>query len=485
MTNEPVNLLPKKSSKRSLIFISLFAGLFLLCALFWSVSSSFTIAGVTLHPREQGLLQTVKNFIFADEPSLKGQAEDRINILLLGMGGAGHDGPYLTDTNLILSIKPSTKEVAMISIPRDLGVTIPNQGIRKINYAGAYGEAQSPGQGGEFARQVFENTFGQSIPYYIRVDFKAFTDMIDAVGGVQVNVPTTFTDTQFPGENFSFRTVHFDAGPQTMNGETALTFARSRHGNNGEGGDFARARRQQLVILSLKQKLLSAGTYTNPLTIQQILSSLKAHVTTNLSITELTSLARMAGEFNSSPKNLVLDNSPTGFLVSTTGESGAFLLFPKTGDYTNVNTAIAGIFSSTSTPSLAVTPALIYPKPATSTPGTVVYSNFKVELQNGTWRVGLAARMRERLQEKGFSVITVGNSLKRPIEKTAIYLLNPAVSRASTKALSDQLKAPILTVLPEWLTIGYNNPETTEDESGMKYNQEADVLVILGADTKE
>jgi hypothetical protein len=193
----------------------------------------------------------------------------------------------------------------------------------------------------------------------------------------------------------------------------------------------------------------------------------------------------MASEFNSSPKNLVLDNSPAGFLVSTTGESGAFLLFPKTGDYTNVNTAIAGIFSSTSTPSLAVTPALIYPKPATSTPGTVVYSNFKVELQNGTWRVGLAARMRERLQEKGFSVITVGNSLKRPIEKTAIYLLNPAVSRVSTKALSDQLKAPVLTVLPEWLLIGYNNPETTEDESGMKYNQEADVLVILGADTKE
>jgi LCP family protein required for cell wall assembly len=278
----------------------------------------------------------------------------------------------------------------MISIPRDLGVTIPNQGVRKINYAGAYGEAQSPGQGGEFARQVFEKTFDQPIPYYIRVDFKAFTDMIDTVGGVQVNVPTTFTDTQFPGENFSFRTVRFEAGPQTMNGETALTFARSRHGNNGEGGDFARARRQQLVILSLKQKLLSAGTYTNPLTIQQILSSLKAHVTTNLSITELTSLARMASEFNSSPKNLVLDNSPAGFLVSTTGESGAFLLFPKTGDYTNVNTAIAGIFSSTSTPSLAVTPALIYPKPATSTPGTVVYSNFKVELQNGTWRVGLA-----------------------------------------------------------------------------------------------
>jgi thiamine pyrophosphate-dependent acetolactate synthase large subunit-like protein len=79
----------------------------------------------------------------------------------------------------------------------------------------------------------------------------------------------------------------------------------------------------------------------------------------------------------------------------------------------------------------------------------------------------------------------VGNSLKRPIEKTAIYLLNPAVSRVSTKALSDQLKAPVLTVLPEWLLIGYNNPETTEDESGMKYNQEADVLVILGADTKE
>lgn len=488
MHPQPVNLLPDKSPfYKKMVIICLVVGLFLFGVVIWNASRvAANNPSVTLHPKSGGIIDTVTRFFFDSDNVLEGQTNDRINILLLGIGGAGHDGPYLSDTNIILSIRPSTKDVAMISIPRDLGVKVADQGVRKINYADAYGEMLNPGKGGDFARQVFSETFKQPIPYYIRVDFKAFSEIVDAVGGIDVAVPRTFTDTQFPGPDFSYRTVHFDAGVNHLDGETALTFARSRHGNNGEGSDFARAHRQQLVLETLKHKLLSAGTYTSPATISQILSSLTSHITTNLDAGQLLYLGTFAKDIKEPIHHLVLDNSPSGYLISATGESGAFLLFPKTGDYTTINTSIDHIFETTSTIETVAAGTPIA-APAITPPATLpsLVSDAKVEVQNGTWRVGLAARVKGRLAEQGMRVIGVGNSLKRPIDKTAIYVLNLNVSPATTKALSAYFKAPVLTVLPDWLQQSYDNPSTTEEETGMKYNKDADVLIILGTDNQE
>src|SRR3989339_710610 len=189
---------------------------------------------LTLKPKNVGLFQTVKNFIFHSDNVLAGQTNNRINILLLGIGGSGHDGPYLSDTNIIVSIKPSTKEVAMISVPRDLAAEM-NGGIFKINSADAFGEAKQSGGGGEYARQIFAKTFALDIPYYIRVDFKAFEDLINTVGGVSIDVPRAFSDNLYPGPNNSYKPISFEAGVQAMSGTRALEYARSRHGNNGEG----------------------------------------------------------------------------------------------------------------------------------------------------------------------------------------------------------------------------------------------------------
>lgn len=499
MENEPINLLEAEPRvRKKVILISLITGLFLFWFILWFGGANLPgSVSVLLHPKSVGFFQTVKNFIFHTDPVLEGQTDDRINILVLGIGGAGHDGPYLSDTNIIVSLKPSTKKVSLISIPRDLGVKINDQGVRKINFADAYGELKAPGQGGDYARQVFSETFNISIPYYIRVDFKAFADMIDAVGGVPINVPRTFSDSQFPGENYSYRTIRFEAGPQTMDGQTALDFARSRHGDNGEGSDFARAHRQQLVLEALKQKLLSVGTYTDPTVVTGLLNSLSQHVATNLDLAQMMYLATLAKDITSPLKHLVLDNSPSGYLVSTTGENGAFLLFPRTGEYTNINEAIRDIFLATSSASgIAVTPArspspttppaptTVSTNPTTPTPTTALFPNAKIEIQNGTWRAGLAARIRSHLQDKGYSVIGVGNSLKRPIDKTTIYLLHLGAAPA-TKGLSAYFKAPTLTVLPDWLQEIYDNTNTPEDERGMKYNRDADILIVLGADTQE
>lgn len=435
-----------------------------------------------LKPKRWSFVQTVSSFIFPAENRLPGEGADRINILLLGMGGPGHDGPYLTDTNIIVSLKPSTHEVALVSVPRDLWVNMPRYGWRRVNNASAFGEAEAPGTGGEFARQIFAETFNLDIPYYARIDFQAFVDIVNAVGGIVVDVPKAFTDSQYPGPNHSYQTVRFEAGQQSLSGEQALIYARSRHGTGGEGSDFARSRRQMQVLNALKQKLLSVGTLTNPLTIQAVFNALTAHLTTNITGEELGELARLARLISTPPKLLVLDSSLDGYLVNATSEDGAFLLAPKHGDFTAINSAIEQIFSATTT-----TPDVKFTATAVAGGGAKepAVPPVRLEVQNGTWRAGLAARYAAKLEGQGFTVIRVGNALKRPLEATAIYVLKSSVPKAELEKLSQLFQAPSTTVLPEWLTESYDNPATTESEQGMKYNSDTEALVVLGSNIKE
>ncbi len=427
---------------------------------------------VTLKPKRIGFLQSVRNFIFSSNNIISGQQEDRINILLLGIGGSGHDGPYLSDTNIILSIKPSTNEVAMVSIPRDLAVKINNHGVRKINNADAFGEAEQAGSGGEYTRKIFQDTFNISIPYYTRVDFTAFKDLIDDVGGITIDVERSFVDTAYPGPNDSFQTVSFDAGLQQMNGDRALMFTRSRHGTNSEGSDFARAKRQQLVIAAFKKKLLSAGTYLNPITLQKIITSLSQHITTNLDFGQMMYLVSMAKDINSDQvKTLVLDDSPNGFLKSTTGEDGAYLLVPKTGNFTDINYAINNIFIATST--AAPVHATYYTDYTETKPTTTsaIIPTVKIEIQNGTWHAGLAAIKKQELEKDGLLISAVGNSAKRPISTTTIYLMHSGVSSTVIATLADKLHASATATLPEWLQSAYNASDSPSD-----------IIVILGED---
>ncbi len=494
MEREPINLLNSLNPKDAqitgrpakprrpvffwiFILISTIVGVFLIRTIARTEEAEYT---TTLEPRKLNFFETVKNFIFHPNNILIGQNEDRINILLLGVGGPGHDGPFLSDTNIIVSIKPSTREVALVSVPRDLGALVGNHGWRKINSADAFGEAERPGGGGEYARQVFENTFNLKIPYYLRVDFTAFEELINEMNGINVNVPTSFTDTTYPGPNFSYTTIHFDAGPQTMDGEHALIFARSRHGNDGEGSDFARSRRQQLILEAIKEKMLSLGSYTNPAQLKKMYDSAVSHISTNLNLAELTFLASITKDITAS-KKLVLDSSPNGYLINTTGESGAFILSPKTGNFDTINLTIQNVFSPNSVESL---PTLV--KTSSEISSTGFNQNIpKMEIENGTWIPGLAARTEKKLEDKGYQVIMVSNSLVRPIQHSVIYLLSDKVSTSSTARLSELLQAASTRTLPNWLLETYNNTSTPEDETGMKYNKDADILIILGTDTKE
>lgn len=282
------------------------------------------------------------------DAQLRGESGDRINILLLGIGGEGHDGPLLTDTIMVASIKPSTRQVALLSIPRDLAVEIPRYGVRKINSANAFGkDLNYPGGGEQLASDIVSKTLDIPIHYYARIDFAGFKEVVDALGGINIKVERGFTDSEYPTANFGYQTVGFASGAQHMSGETALTFVRSRHGTNGEGSDFARSRRQQLVLEGLRDKALSLGTIINPVKIGNVLGSLGNHTRTNLEVWEMLRLGRLAsGVSKDDIITNVLDSSvPNGFLKNVTGIDGAFLLMPKDGTFKAVQTFAKNLFT--------------------------------------------------------------------------------------------------------------------------------------------
>ncbi|MFH1291812.1 MAG: LCP family protein [bacterium] len=457
---------------------------------------------ITLQPKKTGILSSIKNFIFRQEDAMPGESKGRINILLLGVGGAGHDGPYLSDTNIIASINTETNEVAMVSVPRDLSANIEGYGWTKINHASAYGEMKKEGYGGEFARQTFEKNFGIKIPYYLSIDFKAFTEIIDAVDGIGINVEHSFVDYSYPGPNYSYQTIYFKQGPEKMGGERALTYARSRKGTNGEGSDFARAKRQQIVIAALKNKVLSADTYLNPLKIKKIIDSLSTHISTNLDFGQLMYLAGLSRKIDDKNiKTLVLSNGPDSYLKNMIGYDGAYLLVPKTGNFDQIQTAINNVFS-TSTDDLIDS--------LSATPQTdQLFPSAKIEIQNGTWRVGLAAITQRNLEDQGFAIFTVGNSYKRPVASTTLYILNTEIEQGFIDALEREMGMEATTSLPIWLstlssdeltyltnstTIPISTSSTTSstiisatttedtDIHQDKYDPQTDILIILGDD---
>lgn len=285
--------------------------------------------------RKVSILDQVRRLVGTSEKQLHGEERDRINILVLGEGGEGHDGPHLTDTILFVSIKPSTSEVGILSLPRDLWIPLPEGGQGKINAINAYAEEKKPGNGGVAAATAISSLLSQPIDYYVRVDFSAFKTLIDDVGGVTVDVERTFTDFAYPTDNNLYKKVHFEKGWQTMNGDTALEYVRSRHGNNLEGSDFARSRRQQKVIMALKDKLVSFDTLLNPSRVASVLETLQTHVITDMELWEIVKLAKELRHIDHTKiTHHVLDDNPEGPLYATTvtvSNGDAYVLLPRQG----------------------------------------------------------------------------------------------------------------------------------------------------------
>lgn len=182
----------------------------------------------------------------------------RTNILILGVDARPGEGMITrTDTIILATVDPDQPYVGMLSIPRDLYVEIPGYGENRINAAHVLGESEQEGYGIDLAAQTVEQNFGVRVHRTLRLNFDGFVAIIDAAGGVTIDVPESFTDYEYPTPDYGTMTVSFDAGVQHMSGERALQYARIRHGSS----DFVRAARQQQVIAALVRQLLHPANW--------------------------------------------------------------------------------------------------------------------------------------------------------------------------------------------------------------------------------
>lgn len=405
------------------------------------------------------LVRQITNIISPAEKYLQGEKEDRINFVLLGMGGEGHSGPYLTDTIVVASFKPSTKEAAMVSLPRDMIVPLSPGNYRKINSIYTIGQQEDNTSGGELIKEVLGNTFNMKIHYFAAVDFNGFTEIIDAIGGVDITVDRSFTDTQFPTYDYKYRKVSFEAGEQAMDGTTALRFSRSRHGNNGEGSDFARIKRQQKILLAIKDKITSFNTLINPKRITSLFSLFNQYTTTDIEPWEAVKLVHMSKDLNTEAIiHQSIDDRAGGYLSGGIAASGSYILQPVTGDFYQIELLIKNIFEIEHG----------------------ILENAKLVIQNGTDIPGLALKAVNHLNQMGYNILRYGNADTQDKIGTIIY--NYTDDKPQTKK---SLEAIFTTKTSNNIPLEYSNAIITSNWNILDDNddyEQLDFLVILGSD---
>jgi polyisoprenyl-teichoic acid--peptidoglycan teichoic acid transferase len=378
----------------------------------------------------------------SDEPGSVGwkiKHDERINILFLGYGGPGHDGPYLTDSIMLLSIRPGTREAIMISIPRDLWVKIPALpgngfmmgklnsayaiGTDHNNYPNVRSDWKTSTGGGDLAAATVSQVTGQPIDYWVGVDFKAFRDVVNALGGVRVDVPTMLDDPYFPaGESTGMMRVHFDAGWQQFDGERALEYARSRETTS----DFDRSRRQQLIMLAVRQRVFSLNAIPRMLS---LLGALQDNVRTNLRPGDMQQLADLAGKIKDQDiRRVAIDTS--NLLRSGTSSNGQYILEPLDPTYSALHRYLATALPDRST----------------------LTKQVPFQVQDGSGRYWLpygigtpASIMTSLLQAEGWEAIVAPPATKR-VTQTQILDGSGGRAAATVAWLQDYFGAVVTTV---------------------------------------
>lgn len=323
------------------------------------------------------------------------QTEGRVNVLLLGNAGGSHDGASLTDSIIVASYDTETNKATLFSIPRDLWLD--NVGA-KVNTVYQRGKKET-GDGLKYSEDKIGEIIGLPIHYGVRVDFSGFAKAIDLVEGIDVQVPKTFDDFVYPIEgkedelcdlvekeveidkaqfyslnlpqetptspgsdetkikvktlvtpadkiatessDFACRYehIHFEEGKMHMDGQTALKFVRSRHGTNGEGSDFARSRRQQLVIDAFRAKILSLETLLDPGKLFGLAQTFGSSFETDIAQDKFLNFYNLSKKLVST-ENVVLGDLGKGESLLVVGRAseygGAFVMVPKNNNWQSI-----------------------------------------------------------------------------------------------------------------------------------------------------
>jgi len=416
-----------KKSTASLLMIFLLGAGFLLGTAFLRASSIFEGGSTAL---------ALNNEI--DPSQLKGEGDGRVNVLLLGRGGVGHTAPDLTDTIIVASIDPLQKDAGLVSIPRDLYVQTPSGGSTKINsvYAFAKDGAIAQGKNKAAAEQIgleaiektVEDVTGLPVHYHAVVDFRGFERAINVVDGVDIAVKTpVYEDMVINGKPY---TLDVKKGQQHFNGQRALAYSRTRHCLYGcNRGDFDRSERQRQVIVALKDKVLTAGTFGNPVRLAQLFDTFGSHIKTNLSVDDLMRLYAIAGEIDSTKLESVgLSDPPNNFL--TTGMlDGLSVVLPTAGanNYQEIHHFLRNKFKD----------------------GFIRKEDPALLVLNGTTTPGLADVQRKVLRSYGYRVVGTGDAPSKQTTHTKLIDMRGGEKKYTKRYLELRYKTSAIDDLPK------------------------------------
>lgn len=416
--------------------------------------AAFLVSGAWLGLKGYSTLKKVFNgegqgaIAFNSEVSpedLNSEGDGRINILILGKGGEGHDGGQLADTLIIGSVDPRGKTAALLSIPRDLYVSVDGFWQMKINavYANAKARAIQEGSSQDQAESiglkkiedVVSDYFGVPIHYHVMVDFTAFSQAVDAVGGVEVEVNKALYDgTMSPP-------LRVESGTQQFDGDLALRYARSRY--TSPRGDFDRAERQRELIVGLQKKVLSLGTFSNPLRVAQLMDALSDNVVTNLSLGEAMALYDLGEQIGPDRiASLSLVDDPV--LLTTGNIGGASVVYPVAGinNYDEIKSYVRNSLRD----------------------GFINEEDASIVILNGSEKQGLASDVSDELSAYGYNITRFENAVAQ-YDTTTIYDIS-------------QQKSFTRAYLENRFNLTTNNSGIPEGE----LDYQADFVIILGSD---
>ena len=394
--------------------------------------------------------------------TLKGESTGHVNILVAGDSAddPGHDGADLTDSIMLVSIDTQNHTAFMLSIPRDLWVYIPGlnsyQKINAANNVTNFSASGYPNGGMGALSQVVQNDLGIPVDYYALVNYGAFRDSVNAVGGITVDIQSPDPRGVYdPGV-----IPRLPNGMDNLNGVTALGLARSRGDQFGSYGfpesDYTRTMYQRLMVEAILKKATTIGVVSNPIKVTSLFKSLSSNVQTNLSLQDVLTLEKLTKGLNIS--NIGSDYYSSSLTGSTT---------PLLTSYTDPASGQEALIPAEGLGNYGALKAY-YQQLVSSNP--VTKEGASIEVLNATNVTGLAKQAENAMQTKG--IVNIGIADSSVNYPTSMIIDNDGTSDPQTLALLKKM-LPNATVV--------NNQTSTEAKQAANYTND-NFVVVLGQD---
>lgn len=403
--------------------------------------------------------------LIAAGESLKQDNNDHTNILILGTGTKTHEGTDLTDTIISASYNHDKEILTMISIPRDLHIKDNEFYSTRINeiYLMANEKLKDSKLALEYLVKKTEEITGLDYQYYIKINFDGFKEIVDTLGGIDVNVANSIYDPFYPkGETGLYEIFSIGQGLQHMDGEIALKYARSRKTSS----DFDRSNRQQEIILAVKDKALQTASAFDTDTLQNLLRTAQDNIETNLTVREMMSFGGLIGDLPRERiySKLIHDNPVDcgGFLYTPLIElyGGAFVLIPAG----NVSFVQKYVDLLTNNPEY-------------------LDENLKIQILNSTKRSGSAAEQKQVLQRYCVNITRFGNGISQDNLNTKIYYKMIPLPKKNPDDEIKLYKPITIEILKKYFfPTAIESTEIPQAYKNLGYDQSADIIIDLGSD---